>query len=127
MNTMKAILIALALLVTGPVWAEWLKVAEHPGLGITYYIDPATVQKDGNLRQVLQLQDLKQRHKTGYLSGSTRLEFDCKDKRVKGLFFSVYADQMGMGKTLDSGPLNNSTDIPPSSSAEIVLNIVCAK
>jgi len=61
------------------------------------------------------------------LSGSTRLEFDCKDKRVKGLFFSVYADQMGMGKTLDSGPLNNSTDIPPSSSAEIVLNIVCAK
>ena len=122
----KLIYICFALLAS-TAWAEWLKVAEHPGLGITYYIDPATVQKDGNFRQVLQLQDLKQRHKTGYLSGSTRLEFDCKDKRVKGLFFSVYADQMGKGKTLDSGPLNNLTDIPPSSSAEIVLNIVCAK
>jgi len=107
----KLICICFALLAS-TAWAEWVKVAEHPGLGITYYIDPAKVQKDGNLRQVLQLQDLKQRHVTGYLSGSTKLEFDCKEKRVKGLFFSVYADQMGMGETLNSGPLNNSTDIP---------------
>lgn len=127
MLRIKTLLLTIALLATCSAWAEWLGVAEHHGLGITHYIDPATVQKDGNLRQVWELQDLKQRHKNGYLSGRSRLEFDCKERRVKGLFFNVYVDQMGMGEILSSGPLNHSTDIPPSSSAEIIFNIVCAK
>ena len=55
---MRVVLVALLMLATIPAWAEWLKVEEND-IGTVFYLDPATIRKDGDLRRVWGLQDLK--------------------------------------------------------------------
>ena len=54
----KAVVLSLMLLATSPAWAEWVKVYETSN-GDTFYIEPATIRKDGNLRKVWVLISLK--------------------------------------------------------------------
>lgn len=126
MLRIKTLLLSIALLGTGAAWAEWLRVAENHVLGVTVYLDTANILKIGNLRRVWEIQDLKQRHKEGYLSARYQLEYDCKEKRVKALFFGTYSGQMMAGHTMASGPSNQSGDIPSNTSAESVWKRVCA-
>ena len=113
-------------MLSGSAWAEWVKVANTDL--IDYYIDPASIRKDGNLRIVWELQNLKQRHKDGELSRRGRNEYDCKQERIKTLSFSFHSEAMGSGTTLLSDSNEGEWDhIPPGSVSERVLKIVCAK
>jgi len=117
-------LLAPLLLVTGPAWAEWLWVAESDYAD--FYIDPSTIRKDGNLRKVWEIQDLKQRHKDGELSRRFRVERDCKEERYKFLSFSTHSGPMASGTTLTTQLGSGQwDDIPPNSVGETVLKIVC--
>jgi hypothetical protein len=60
-------------LVTGAAWAEWLKVAENDSAD--YYIDPATIRKDGNLRKVWDMYNTKEPGKGGALSIRAKAEY----------------------------------------------------
>ena len=123
---MKTYLALIFMLIATPVWSEWVKVADHSE-GILY-IDPATIRKDGNLRKVWEMQNLQQLHKTGYMSLLKRLEYDCKEERVRDLFISAHTGSMGTGETLLSGsPTSAWEDIAPNSANETNLKIVCAK
>ena len=56
---MKRLVLCLLLsLVAAPAWAEWVQVSETDHA--FYYIDPATIRKDGNLRKFWTIADLKQ-------------------------------------------------------------------
>ena len=123
---MKKLLIAMVLLATGSAWAEWVKVGENKDAN--FYIDPASIRKDGNLRRVWEIQDLKQRDKEGgVMSRRMRYEYDCKQERDRYLSFSTHSEPMAGGTTLVSGGEETKwSDTPPDSAAEAIQKLVCA-
>ena len=124
-KTINALLLAL-LSVSGSAWAEWVKINENDSRLI--YIDPQTIRKDGNLRKVWQITDLKQRFTNGELSRRSRLEFDCKNERFRYLSFSIHSGPMAGGTILSQLVEDTKwADIPPRSSSETMLQVVCAK
>jgi len=121
----KTLLFAL-LVVTGSAWAEWLKIGNIDSA--TFYIDPATVRKDGNFRKVWEIIDLKTRDKNGELSYRMRMEYDCKEERARILSATSHSQAMASGKELTSVIGNGQwNDLPPDSNSETTLKIVCAK
>ncbi len=127
---MKKLLLTLVstLMLSGAAWAEWVKVADNDFAD--YYIDPPSIQKDGNLRKVWQIQNLKQRDKEGgELSRRSREEFDCKQERRRTLSFSMHSESMTEGTTLTNVQTENQpwVDLPPNTVGRWVLKIVCAK
>ena len=125
-KNMRIILCFLLALVAAPAWAEWVKVAATDTS--TFYIDPASIRKDGNLRKVWQINDLNQRHKDGEMSRRVRMEFDCKQERSRSIAISTHSDPMAGGVTLSSGDGSGEwSAIPPDSISGTVLKRVCAK
>ena len=124
-SPMKTLLLAL-LLVTGSAWAEWVMVARHDTFD--KYIDPETIRKDGNLRRVWEIDDLKQRGKSGELSFRFRTEYDCKQERLRMLSLNARSGPMAGGESIHQSSSEDIwRDIPPRSIGEMVLKIVCAK
>ena len=120
-----AFLLAL-LLVTGSAWAEWVRVVATDMAN--HYIDPATIRKDGNLRKVWEINDLKQRGQGGELSRRMRMEYDCKQERLRFLLISAHSEAMAFGTNLrQEGEDLTWTDIPPGTILERILKIVCAQ
>ncbi len=109
-----------------PAWAEWANIGET-GEG-TFYLDPATIRKDGNLRRVSVGQDRKRRGTDGEMSVRGFYVFDCKDGRFRVLSASWHSEPMGGGKTLssesDPGEWNS---IAPGTANKAMLNFVCTK
>ena len=123
---MRLILTLLLTLAAAPAWAEWVKVSETDE--VTFYIDPATIRKDGNLRRVWEIQDLKKRDKGGVMSRRGLFEYDCKDERDRVLSFSAHSDPMAGGKVLFSLNEPDKWDyIPPRTVSQTRMQFVCAK
>lgn len=123
---MRVVLCFLIALVAAPAWAEWQKVAESDR-AVTY-LDPATIRKNGDIRKVWQIQDLKKREKDGTKSRRSFNEYDCKEQRKRLLSFSAHSERMAAGNTLFSNSEPEDwIPVPPSTSAEAALEIVCAK
>ena len=126
MRVKRLILCLLLALAAVPAWAEWVR-ADETDSAITY-IDPATIRKDGNLRRVWEIQNLKQRHKHGEMSRRGLFEYDCKDERSRILSFSTHSDAMARGNTIVS--LNEPDTwvyAPPGTPIQTIMRIVCAK
>jgi hypothetical protein len=124
----KSFLLPLLLLATGSAWAGWERVGESD-TGI-FYVDRATIRKDGNLRRMWSVEDLKQRNESGAMSRRLRYEYDCKGERSRILALSTHTEPMADGKTLyiTTGDLNESWDeIPPGSAIEKLLATACAR
>lgn len=116
----------LAAMSTGAI-AEWVQYLETEQ--IVYYIDAATIRRDGNFRKVWLVQDLKQRTKYGAMSRRFLEEFDCKKERFRLLSISVHSGPMASGETL--GPtLSDQWQweyIAPSTVTAETLKLVCDK
>jgi len=115
------------LLVNGSAWADWVRVAGMESAST--YIDPATLRKEGNFRNVWVLQELKQRSKDGELSRRARVEYDCKQERKRVLYLSTHSDSMLGGVTLFSQEFADANwgSVPPDTANATILKIVCAK
>lgn len=126
MNKLINALIIALLFVSGSASAGWVEVGGNEGTSL--YIDPTTFRKDGNLRKLWQLNDLKERHKDGELSRRARNEYDCKNERFRVLSLSTHSEPMASGMILyqSSAESTKWNDIPPGTLAETVLKIVCA-
>ena len=127
---MKKLLLTLlaSLLVTGSAWAEWEKAAATDSAD--FYIDPATIRVDGNLRRIWEVIDYTKKVKDGHLSTRMRVEYDCKQERFRVMSISQHSGAMASGNNIYSytwDPPRKWDDIPPNSYYEIVLKIVCAK
>jgi len=123
---MKTLFLFLILLVTGSVWAEWVLVAE--GNTSSYYLDPSTIRKDGDLRKVWAVISLDERGKEGELSLRTRNEFDCREERYRVLALSYHTETMGTGLMIHN--FNQSSkwmDVAPRTLDEKALKFVCSK
>ena len=85
---------ALLLLTAGAAHAEWTQigVSRKAGDAFTLYVDPATIQRNGNLVRIWDLQDFREPQNVDgeiYLAEKTQVEFDCEAKKARSPTFSA--------------------------------------
>jgi len=115
----------LSLLVAAtPAWANWMKVDEDDDRAI--YIDLAGIVKNGNLRKVWKLQDLKKEGSLGEKSSRSYWEVDCAMQSARLLENSLYSGPMASGKILASKGAGDWHNIEPRSVGEIIFRFACA-
>jgi hypothetical protein len=107
--------------------AEWTKVGASDD--ISFYIDLQTISKDGNLRKVSQVLDLKRLEEYDAMSSLIKLEFDCKAERQRILAVTLHAGVMVSGKVIQRLGEDPSgwTTVPPGTAGATTMRIVCAK
>lgn len=121
---MHLVLFFLLMLVTAPARAEWVAVAETPDA--VFYIDLATVRKDGDFRKVWQIADLKKPRIAGDMSRRALWEYNCKDGRERLLQVSSHSEPMARGKILASKSGDPAWEyVAPETAAEIIIKIAC--
>jgi hypothetical protein len=122
---MKLSVFAICLLCSSHAVAEWEWVGESNTSN--FYVDLATVSKNGSLLQVWQMEDFKQRGTEGLMSRSSRAEYDCQTERYRYLFQILYSKPMGRGKprTIRHKGSPLWLGITSNSAAEVTLQTVC--
>ena len=122
---MKKLFLVCLMMLAGSAWAEWVSYGETET--VTFYFDPATIRKDGNMRRVWELTDLSKRGRSGEMSRRMRREYDCKQERYRYLAISGHSEPMAGGEVLVTGGEDNNWEaIAPDTVAETILNLVCA-
>jgi hypothetical protein len=123
---MKKVFLVARTLLAGSAWAEWVKMGETDEGSL--YIDAASVLRDGQLRQVLELMDLKQRDEGGELSRRIRVQCDCALGLTKVLSISTHVEAMGTGKALVAVAREGLwKEVPPGTAYETSFKLLCAK
>ena len=124
---MKTLVLAIALLFAGSVWAEWSSIGENDVDSL--YVDLQSMHSQGNIRKVLELQDLKQRGKNGEMSVLTKSEYDCEKATYRVMAVTTFAGPMAAGKKISSKNINSKVWISVESAAddETVFDTVCAQ
>jgi hypothetical protein len=128
---MRKVIVMLLLVVSGKAIAEeW--VAVNHNKYATGYANPATIVKDGNIAKMWTLVDCKT---TTFFSGGSPFmsiksqeEFDCKERKLRTLVYTLHAVKMGEGEVIfrDSNP-RKWEPILPGSAMEDFLKIACGK
>ena len=96
-------LVFVLLLLSTPVWAGWKSVRQN-GAG-TVYADPDTIVRNGNTARMWSLLDYKDFQRmveVGYFSQKTEAEYDCAERRSRGLNLSLRSGHMGEGEVIYS-------------------------
>ena len=99
---MKKFVFVLLLLST-PVWAAWTSVTENDAG--TLYADPDTIVRNGNTARMWSLLDYKDFQRmveVGYFSQKMQAEYDCAERRSRGLNLSLRSGHMGEGAVIYS-------------------------
>ena len=127
MPVMKRLTFSLILLISGAAWAGWKSVGEDNAA--TVYADPATVARSGNtarLWSLLDYKDFQRMVEVGYFSQKTLVEYDCVERKARGLSLSLHAEHMGEGKMIyeDASPREWSP-VPAQSVTEVLWTIAC--
>ena len=93
-----------------------------------HYIDPETVHKEGDLRRISTLQDLKAQGERGERSIRAVMEYDCKNNRVRPISATAHREQMAVGEVIAtiSSPAK-WIPIAPESAFNTTLRYVCAQ
>ena len=134
---MRTVLTLLLLMAAMPAGAQWVQVATTEkgffsafSRGATYYIDPSTIVRDGNIRRVWEIQDQGEKGPQGERSVLASVEYDCADKRMRTLKATGRSLRMAGGAII---PLRGMTDdwliLRPGKDHEAFLKIldtVCA-
>lgn len=123
---MKKLFVVCLMMLAGSAWAEWVYFSETDTN--LFYYDPATIRKDGHIRRVWELTDLRKRHKDGEMSRRYRIEYDCKQERMKFLGLTEHSEPMAGGEVLKTlGEDKVWRDVPPGTPMESMFKIVCVK
>lgn len=123
---MKTIFLAALILLASSAQADWAKMGETDEG--SFYIDTASVLRDGHVRQVWELTDLKQRDEGGELSRRTRVQYDCKRGRTQVLSISTHWEPMAAGATLLSVAREGLwKEVPPKTAYAAAFKLLCAQ
>lgn len=96
----RLLLITLLVLSSGPAYAEWRWAGANNQVGLTIYVDPDTISRDGDLVKLWQLYDYKTIQTVGsdsFLSSKAQRQFDCVKQRTRLLAFTHFTGNMGSG------------------------------
>ena len=123
---MKKLFLVVLMMLACSAWAEWVMYFESDIA--THYFDPATIRKDGHIRRVWLITDLRKRHKDGEMSRRLRSEYDCRQERMRILVISEHSEPMAGGVILRTeGEDKIGVDVAPDTTVEAMFKIVCAK
>ena len=101
----RLLLITLLLLSSEPAYAEWTWASANNQVGLTIYIDPDTVRRNGDLVELWELYDYKSIQTVAgdsFLSSKALRQFDCLKQRTRLLAFGHFAGNMGSGNRVFS-------------------------
>ena len=97
------ILVLTLFLTTSEAYAEWVKTDEQDTF--TYYADPDTIRRNGNLVKMWELSDYKTIQTVAgksILSFKVISEYDCAEEQIRILAEYGYSGQMGTGEIVFS-------------------------
>lgn len=122
-------LLALAMLIASPAWADWVEVGEIGGN--KSYIDPSTIRIDGNFRKVWTMDNYPMSRSVNGVnvwSLRSRFEYDCKEERLRLLSVSSFSKPYATGESLNQYDSPTEwRDIPPNTIGTVIFNRVCAQ
>lgn len=109
--TRSMMILLLLFLGAGPASAGWVSLGGDEKLGLTIYIDPSTIEGNGDERSLWVLYDFKtiQTKEGGisFRSAKMQREYDCGKSRTRLLTIVHYAGAMESGEmVLTSTPPN---------------------
>lgn len=118
-------------LASASAMAEWKWVAEDAAIGITVYIDPATINKAGDMAKMSSLIDFHSalgNTERKYLSQKEQGEYDCRDTKSRTLAFSRTRKNMATGEVVysDNTP-SRWVPVVPGSAGEVLWDYACGK
>ena len=126
----KAILMMLLAVMSNSAMAKWIEVGSKQD-EVSTFVDPATISRAGNMVKLWTLTDRKiPRTIAGvtHLSMKLQEEYDCKEKRSRGLAVSYHAKNMGQGKVVYSDSVINEWEpVGHGSAGEILWKFACEK
>lgn len=126
-NAVRKVLLALAVLAPLSVWAEWVKVNETQH-GTACYVDPTTIKGTGEFRRVWELLDYSAPGKSGNLSLSLFVEYNCKEHQVRALQATGFSGHMSQGNVLNiSEGVSAWEDIAPGTVNESIMRYICVR
>ena len=110
--------------------AAWVEIgANETG---TFYVDPPTTQRTGDIVKMWYLVDFKRSqidtNTKSFLSSKDQSEYDCKQERTRTLYYNNYSEKMGNGKIIFT--LKDPLQWRPTGSGTIaadLLKIACGK
>ena len=114
------------LIPTAPAMAEWVKIGTS-NLAV-HYIDPSTVRKDGNLRQVWLMQDMVETDPDGVRSVRALQELNCANGRYRYLSVTAYSGPMAGGHVVVEHGMRDGWGVgPPRGYRSVVAKIACER
>ena len=124
---MKTFVLAISLLFTSSVWAEWSGIGDNDV--DTLYVDLQNMHPQGHIRKILELQDLKERGKNGEMSVLTKSEYDCEKATYRVIAVTTFAGPMAAGKKISTKNINSKVwvSVESETDGETVLDTVCAQ
>lgn len=129
---MQRLLIAVLLMGAGTACAEWTKlgVSSKADDAFTLYVDTATIQRNGKLVRIWDLQDFKVAQTVDgqqYLSEKTQIEFDCEARKARVLSIIDTSGPMGTGNVAYSdGDASDWTAVAANTLGEAEMKVACA-
>lgn len=104
-------ILLLVFIGAGPASAGWVPLGGDDKVGLAIYIDPSTINRNGDQRTLWVLYDFKtaQTREGGvtFLSAKMQREYDCGKSRTRLVTILHYAGSMESGKmVLESSPPN---------------------
>ena len=115
------------LLISSSAWAGWKSTGEDDTAKT--YADTATIARKGNTAMMWSLLDYKSFQRmveVGYFSQKSQVEYDCAERRLRGLSVSLHAEKMGEGKVIyeDTSP-HEWEPVSPDTMTEILWKVAC--
>lgn len=115
--------------VSANVAAEWVEVDSDET--VTFFIDPTTIRRDGNLVRMWELLAYKTAQVRGsveYMSSKTQSEYDCKDEQLRTLSLSLHSGNMAGGEAVyGTNDPDKWRPVPPGGGVEALWKIACGK
>ncbi|HSS29385.1 MAG TPA: surface-adhesin E family protein [Nitrospiraceae bacterium] len=111
---------------SGPAYAEWVFVSGDDEAGMTVYVDPDTIRRQGDFVKMWHLSNRKTTE--GYGSIKTQREYDCAEARHRLLAASIFSGHMGQGKLLEDNVKEGLwMPVAPGSSGHALWKVACGK
>ena len=111
------------------VMAEWTALKwSHEDGGLTLYVDYTTVRKKDSIVKMLSLVDFEvtEKGEVDLFSSRAQNEYDCKEKKMRQLFYALYSDSMGKGKMEHSNSEHLKwLPVRPGSMEEAMWKVAC--
>jgi hypothetical protein len=125
------VLITLLILGSGAAYAGWVLTSGDDGAGLTVYVDPDSIRRNGNLAKMWQLYDYKSVQTVAgdsLLSIKRYNEFDCAEERTRMRAYTWFAGNMGTGKVVYSTTDEQQWEpVVPRSINHTLLKAACKK